>query len=161
MKRITPGIAWLLLAAVLGCEQPSATQEGPAPQSLPATRMTIGSKQYTLEIADEEEEQRIGLMHRDSMPADHGMIFVFPREEPRSFWMRNTRIPLDIIYLDRNGTVVSMHRMEPFDLRGTPSDRPAKYAIELNAGEVAANGVRRGDVLNIPLDARYAKGERR
>lgn len=161
MNRLAHRLPLLLLPWMLGCEQPPTTQEGPAPQSLPTTQMTIGSRLYTLEIADEEEEHRIGLMHRDSMPAGHGMIFVFPGEEMRSFWMRNTRIPLDIIYLDRRGGVVSMHRMEPFDLRGTPSDRPAKYAIELNAGEVAANGVKRGDMLNIPLDARYAKGERR
>jgi len=148
----------LLLLAVLGCEQPpAATRPGPKPQSLPTTQMKIGDRIYTLEIADEEQERQTGLMHRDSMPADHGMIFVFPAEQQLSFWMRNTRIPLDILYLDRSGTIVSMHRMEPFDLRSTPSARPAKYAIELNAGQVAVNGVKRGDTLNIPLAARDAK----
>lgn len=148
----------LLFVFQLGCEQPPATtQPEPKPQSLPTTQMKIGDRLYTLEIADEEQERQVGLMHRDSMPADHGMIFVFPGEQPLSFWMRNTRIPLDIIYLDRNGTVISMHRMEPFDLRSTPSARPAKYAIELNAGQIAVNGVKRGDTLNLPLAARDAK----
>jgi uncharacterized membrane protein (UPF0127 family) len=157
-----PSLLVLLIASLLasgGCEAP-ATQAGPQPQSLPTTQVVVGSKTYTLEIADEDEERQMGLMHRDAMPADRGMIFVFPDEAPRGFWMKNTRIPLDILYLDRHGRVVSAHRMEPFDLRSTPSEGPAKYAIELNAGELATTGLRRGDTIHLPLEARYDAAER-
>ena len=89
-------------------------------------------------------------MFRDSMPADHGMIFVFDDVEVRGFWMKNTRIPLDIIYVGPDKVVVSIKQMEPFDLRNTSSDKPAQYAIELNKGQAAAAGLRVGDKLTIP-----------
>ncbi|HMO25414.1 MAG TPA: DUF192 domain-containing protein, partial [Tepidisphaeraceae bacterium] len=78
------------------------------------------------------------------------MIFAFPDERPLSFWMKNTHIPLDILYLTADGAVVSTHRMLPHDLRPVPSAGPAKYAIELNAGEIARTGLRRGDRIDIP-----------
>ena len=74
------------------------------------------------------------------MPADHGMIFVFRDESPRAFWMKNTLIPLDILYLDATGRVVSVKQMKPHDLTRVPSDGPAMYAIELNAGRRRAGG---------------------
>jgi uncharacterized membrane protein (UPF0127 family) len=88
------------------------------------------------------------------MPADHGMIFVFPDTEPRSFWMKDTRIPLDILYLDPDGVVVSIRQMKPYDLSGVHSDKPAKYAIELNKGAAERAGVKVGDKLEIPEAAR-------
>jgi uncharacterized membrane protein (UPF0127 family) len=89
-------------------------------------------------------------MRRDSMPADHGMIFVFGEEEPRGFWMRNTRIPLDIVFIDHTGKVVSVKQMKAFDLNTTPSDGPAQYAIELNLGAASAAGVTPGMNLTLP-----------
>ena len=82
------------------------------------------------------------------------MLFVFPDEDYRSFWMRNTLIPLDIVYLDAGGNVVSIKQMKPMDETGVPSDFPAKYAIEMNQGAAAKAGVKVGDVLNIPANAR-------
>ena len=119
-------------------------------------RMQVGGKVFDLEVADTDARQQYGLMNRRSMPKNHGMIFVFPDERPRGFWMKNTLIPLDILYLDAGGRVVSMHRMEPEArdergrLRSYPSAGPAQYAIELNAGMAEIAGVRRGDVLAIP-----------
>ena len=116
--------------------------------------MDIGKQPFVLELAATDPTRKHGLMHRQSMPADHGMIFVFPDEEPLSFWMKNTLIPLDIVYLDRNGKVVSIRQMKPLDESGVPSDEPAKYAIELNEGAAARAGVKVGDVLKIPPAAR-------
>jgi uncharacterized membrane protein (UPF0127 family) len=112
--------------------------------------MQIGAKPFTLEIADTDELRQKGLMRRDSMPKDQGMIFVFLDEAPRSFWMKNTRIPLDIIYLDARGRIVSIKQMKPFDLTGTPSDGPAQYAIELNEGTASKLGIKPGDTLDLP-----------
>lgn len=114
--------------------------------------MTIGSETFNLEVADSKSEQQRGLMYRDSMPADHGMIFVFPDEEEREFWMESTFIPLDILYLDASGRVVSIKPMKPRDRTAVASDGPAMYAIELNQGTAARVGVRPGDVLEIPQE---------
>ncbi len=121
---------------------------------LTTTPMKIGNETFTLEIAARPEDRYRGLMFRDSMPADHGMIFVFPDTAPRSFWMKDTRIPLDILYLDADGTVVAIKQMKPYDLTGIHSDKPAKYAIELNQGAADRTGVKVGDRLNIPAAAR-------
>ena len=120
---------------------------------LTTTKMTIGNAQFTLEIANTDKSREIGLMHRDSMPADHGMIFVFPTERRLGFWMKNTRIPLDILYTDRNGKVVLIATMKAFDLTSTDSVYPCKYAIELNAGIAKGCGVMVGDVLVVPEEA--------
>jgi uncharacterized membrane protein (UPF0127 family) len=134
-------------------EKPSTTQ----PQSnLRTITMQIGRQTFTLEVADTEPTRETGLMNRDSMPANHGMIFVFEDEEERGFYMKNTRFPLDILFIDGNGKVVSSKSMKPYDLRTTPSDAPAKYAIELNAGAAQSSGVSVGDQLNIPLAAQSA-----
>jgi len=127
--------------------------------SVPSTdygliHMQVGNQPFTLELAATDKTRQHGLMHRQSLPADRGMLFVFPDEAPRSFWMRNTLIPLDIVYLDAAGKVVSISQMKPLDETGVPSLGPAKYAIELNEGAAARSGVKVGDVLTIPANAR-------
>jgi uncharacterized membrane protein (UPF0127 family) len=145
-----------LLIAITGCGNSADS----APSNLPVTHMRLGNKTFTLEIADKDEDRYRGLMYRDSMPADHGMIFVFPDVIERSFWMKNTRIPLDILYLGADGTVISIHQMQPYVLKGTPSGGAAKYAIELNAGAAADAGVHVGDRLDIPPEAQHAADAR-
>lgn len=137
--------ALLSFLALAGCEK--STTQG---SNLPTVQIPIGQKTYTLEIVSKEGDRNTGLMRRDSMPEDHGMIFIFKGTEPRSFWMKNTRIPLDILYLDAAGKVVSVHRMEPYVERGTRSKGPAKYAIELNAGQAEAAKIHEGDAVTLP-----------
>lgn len=147
-----PCCCWMLALAgllLVGCEKVATPT-----RHLATTTMKIGSVSFTLEIANRNEERYRGLMYRNSMPADHGMIFVFPDTAPRSFWMENTRIPLDILYLDDQGVVVSIHQMKPYDLSGVHSGKPAKYAIELNKGAAERAGVKVGDKLDIPEAAR-------
>jgi uncharacterized protein len=123
------------------------------PQSnLPTTRMQIGSQTFTLEIADEPLERETGLMRRDSMPAHHGMIFIFPNEAAeRTFWMKNTRIPLDILFVNRDGRIVTIGQMEPY-IGEARTNQPSKYAIELNLGAAQKAGVKEGDVLQLPTE---------
>lgn len=130
-----------------GCDEQS-------PAGLPIVKMTIGSRKFVIEVARTKPQQETGLMKRDSMPADHGMIFVFPDSQVQPFWMKDTRIPLDIIFMDAQGKVVSIHQMQAYDLHNTSSDFPARYAIELNAGAAADCGVKVGDILDIPPPAR-------
>ena len=153
----------LSAAGLLGCKPAQPARPGTTTQPastagsesrLPTTRMAIGKESFNLEIAYRPEDQETGLMHRKSMSADHGMIFVFPAERNLTFWMKNTLIPLDIIYADRGGRVVSVKNMKPLDETGVPSDGPVMYAIELNAGAAARVGVKAGDQLAIPDDLR-------
>src|SRR5882757_4022758 len=136
-------VALTVLLLLVGCDSPPAS-------ALATVPMQIGGKQFTLEVADRTDSRTFGLMRRDSMPADHGMIFVFDREELRGFWMKNCRIPLDIIFMDSAGKVVSVKQMKPYDLSSTPSDGPAQYAIELNQGVAESAGVKAGMTLKIP-----------
>jgi uncharacterized membrane protein (UPF0127 family) len=116
----------------------------------------LGGKHFGVEIADTREKQALGLMFRDSMPADQGMLFIFPNEAPRSFWMRNTRISLDIMYFDKDLKMVSISADTPpcrvSRCPSYPSDAPAKYVLELNAGTASELGVGAGDLLTIDLD---------
>jgi uncharacterized membrane protein (UPF0127 family) len=137
----------LLLTAVLALVQPGCDNDHTAGK-LPTVTARIGDKTYTLEVADNDADRQMGLMRRDAMAADRGMIFVFNREAPLAFWMKNTRIPLDIIYLRADGTVDSVKRMQPHDLKTVPSDGPAQYAIELNQGQAA--DVKPGMKLKLP-----------
>lgn len=139
-------LALMTALTAIGCEH--------SPSGLPVVSMQIGSRTFELEVAVAHSAQETGLMKRDSMPQDHGMIFVFPAEEPRWFWMKNTRFPLDIIFLNTGGQVVSIRQMEAYDLTQIPSDAPARYAIELNRGAAEAAGVKVGDQLVIPPEAR-------
>lgn len=133
----------LIFAACTAC-----ASEGPA--------VELGGRHFKVEIADTQEKQALGLMFRDSMPADHGMLFVFPNEAPRSFWMKNTRIPLDIMYFDKDLRMVSVSADTPpcrvSRCPSYPSKKPAKYVLELNAGVASELGVGPGDKLTLDLD---------
>jgi len=102
----------------------------------------LGGQRYSIEIADDDAERARGLMFRDEMAADHGMLFIHDSEGPQSYWMKNTRIPLDILYFDDNRRLVSQQRDVPPCSLGDqcppyPSDAPARYVLELNAGQAA------------------------
>jgi uncharacterized membrane protein (UPF0127 family) len=116
----------------------------------------LKGQRFTVEIADSPDEQALGLMFRDELADDHGMLFIFPREARRSFWMKNTRIPLDIMYFDGNLALVSMSQdTPPCRVRlcpNYPSEGPAQYVLELNAGKAAELGVVRGDRLVLHID---------
>jgi len=110
------------------------------------------SHAFKVEIADGEAEREHGLMNRPSMPADHGMLFEFPDEQDRSFWMHNTYIPLDIIYIDHAGKIVSIQaNATPFSETPLPSYGAATGVLELNGGRAAALGIGPGDVVKHPF----------
>ena len=157
-KTATPTAARSFIALLaLACFAGGCGNSGGAAATsagLPTVPMKIGSKTFTLEIANDAAEREKGLMRRDAMPADHGMIFVFPGEERLGFYMKNTRIPLDIIFLNANGVIVSIKQMRPYDVSTTYTDSPAKWAIELNQGQAAAAGLNVGDQLSVPEAAR-------
>lgn len=112
----------------------------------------IGGQRYTVEIADTDEARARGLMFRDHLAEGHGMLFIHEREAPLAYWMKNTRIPLDILYFDSQRRLVSQQRDVPPCSAGAqcppyPSRAPARYVLEVNAGEAARLGLEDGQEL--------------
>jgi len=102
-----------------------------------------------IEIADTEFDEQTGLMYRESMEKHQAMLFVFNDESERYFYMKNTKIPLDIIYLDAKKTIVSFQKnTKPMDESSLPSNASAKYVLEVNAGLVDAWTLAVGDSIN-------------
>lgn len=107
--------------------------------------------EYMVELAQTPAQQETGLMFRDHMAADHGMLFIYPRVAPVAMWMRNTRIPLDMLFIDEAGVVVTIHEgARPYDETPIPSGHPVKAVLELNGGQVAQNGIQVGNKIVHP-----------
>jgi uncharacterized membrane protein (UPF0127 family) len=131
----------IALCSTAGC----ATADG-------GSWVELKGKRFSVEIADDDAERQRGLMFRDEMPADHGMIFIHDEEMPQAYWMKNTKIPLDILYFDHARKLVSaQERVPPCSLGDQcppfASEEPALYVLELNAGLAESLGVKAGDEL--------------
>lgn len=112
---------------------------------------SLGNKKIgiNIEIADTEYEQALGLMYRTSMAETEGMLFIFPAEEIRSFWMMNTLISLDMIFLDANKKIVTIHRNTITQSEQSyRSTKPAKYVLEVVAGFCDKYGIGVGDLMS-------------
>ena len=106
----------------------------------PSPWVEVAGARYSVEVADDDAERALGLMFRDTMPSDRGMLFIHDREEIQAYWMKNTRIALDILYFDEARRLVSQQRDVPPCTLGDgcpayPSSGPARFVLELNAGE--------------------------
>jgi len=111
-----------------------------------------GPHRYSVEIADDESSREHGLMDRRKMAADHGMLFEFPERAPVTFWMKDTYLPLDMLFIDADGTVkrIVLHA-PPMSEDLIPSGAPVTGVLELNAGQVDAIGVEVGDKVKFPF----------
>ena len=111
----------------------------------------VGEHRFTVDVADTDRTRSRGLMFVEHMDDGHGMIFLFPNQEPRSFWMKNTKIPLDILYFDRNRRLVAWSLNTPpcttRNCPSYPSRVPAQYVLEINGGLSKKLGIRLGDEL--------------
>lgn len=112
--------------------------------------LTIKGKKLNVEVARTEAEKARGLMFRENLGNDEGMLFVYEEEERLSFWMKNTRIALSIAFIDKNGKIVDIQNLEPFSLKTHVSALPAQYALEMNKGWFQQNGIVAGDFVKIP-----------
>lgn len=98
-----------------------------------------------IEIADDDYSRERGLMYRTWLPEQAGMFFIFDREEYRSFWMKNTRLSLDILFIDAAGTINTIHAYTiPYAEASLPSKAPARFVLEVNAGFCDNHGIREG-----------------
>ena len=111
----------------------------------------VRGERFSVEVADDDQERARGLMFRDVLEADHGMLFIHDRQEPLAYWMKNTRIALDILYFDGQARFVSGHYNVPpcnsAQCPSYPSEKPARYVLELNAGQAERLGLKDGDLL--------------
>ena len=126
-----------LATLLTGCEADTTATTQPA--DAPTIDVVLAGRQFKLEVADEEKEREVGLMHRKSMPVDHGMLFAFPDLKPRTFWMKNTLLPLDIAFLRRE---------RPGAERGADGTQRSHQCAQPRPGEVrdrAEPGRRRAD----------------
>ncbi|WP_257388800.1 DUF192 domain-containing protein [Tahibacter caeni] len=113
--------------------------------------VVLKGKTFYVELAENDEQHMRGLMFREQMAPDRGMLFIFRDEYMQAFWMKNTLIPLDMLYFDKNFHVVSVQNNVPpckaDPCPSYPSSGPAKYVLELNGGTADKLGVKPGDTL--------------
>ncbi|MFN3157067.1 DUF192 domain-containing protein [Marivita cryptomonadis] len=110
-----------------------------------------GSARVSVDIADTPELRSRGLMFVENMPAMQGMLFVYEREQPVSFWMKNTLIPLDMIFADASGVVQRVHENAiPGDLTGIPGGSEIQFVLEINAGMADRLGIDAGTEMRHP-----------
>lgn len=137
-----------------GCDEiPRGSKERNNLASMRTVQIKVGGKTvYTAYVANTSETERLGLMNvtEAELPTDRGMIFIFPYDRLLSFWMRNTIIPLDIAYIRSDGTIVKTYTMEPLKEFGYSSIEPARFALELRAGQLAHWSIKEGDHVEIP-----------
>ena len=122
-------------------------QQAPQP-TLRTTKLTAGIHVITAEIASTPQSRMIGLMMRERLAPNHGMVFVFEDKSQHCFWMRNTLIPLSIAFIDDDGTVVSIADMSPKSEASTCPQRPVRYALEMDQGWFAKRGVTAGTKIS-------------
>ena len=127
----------------------------PAPQKLPTIAVQAPKATLTLQVANTEDERERGLMSVTKLPLHAGMLFVFDEDQPVEFWMKDTLLPLDMIFVGTDGTVRSVAASVPVVPLDTPDQKiprrqgTAKYVLELAAGEAAKDGIRNGIKLHI------------
>lgn len=150
--------AVLLAATMAGaCHAETPPPAAAAPVKIAVTPVTEvltidtvrGPATFKVEIADDEAEREQGLMYRTTLAPDAGMLFEWDRAAPRAFWMHNTFIPLDIIYVGANGRIISIAAMaQPFDETPIPSRGDAKAVLEIAGGRAAELGIDLGDLVH-------------
>ena len=132
-----------LTARSIACSSPAAPQ---------VVIYTAGGSEIVVpvEIADDNAERSRGLMYRTDLAANAGMLFLFDAEQPRAFWMKNTPLPLDILYIAGDGRIVAIaEHTKPFSTDPIPSRTPALNVLEVNAGFAKRNGIAVGDRVSL------------
>ena len=142
---------WTVFAGIVLVGLLSAPCRADGPETLQIVTAS-GTHDFHVEIAKDDVSRAQGLMNRPFMPADRGMLFEFEREEPVSFWMKNTYIPLDMIFISRKGVVTNIvEKAEPLSERVIPSGPPCLAVLELNGGVAASIGLKVGDTVRHPF----------
>ncbi len=132
---------WFCWPLLMGFAAPAATQ------TLPLMELTAGFHRIEAEVAHTPETRARGLMHRREMAPQRGMLFVFTYAGLHCMWMKNTFLPLAVAFLDEAGRIINIEEMQPQTETNHCAARPARFALEMNAGWFAERGVRAGDII--------------
>ncbi len=147
LSRVWAVVCGMLLLATFAVAPPVAAQPQP---TLPLSDLVIqtakGPQRFRVELADNDMSRSRGMMFRTSMAPEAGMLFDFKQEQLASFWMRNTLLPLDMLFIKADGTILNIHqRAIPRDETGINSAGPVRAVLEVNGGTTARLGIRAGD----------------
>jgi uncharacterized membrane protein (UPF0127 family) len=124
-------------------------------QPLPVAQLTAGMHAIRAEVVADMASRMTGLMHRPSMPANSGMLFIFDEATVHCMWMKNTLIPLSVAFLDEAGAIINIADMTPHSEQSHCAARPARYALEMNRGWFASRGIKPGQRIGgIPAGTR-------
>lgn len=123
-------------------------------------RIAVGSNTVSVELAMTNAERERGLMYRNRMSEGDGMLFLYPEAGERYFWMKNTILPLTLAYVRSDGTISSLHDLEPLNEQSVPSKEPVPYILEMNRGWFERHKVVPGDKIAIPDEIRQLPSER-
>ncbi len=145
----SPRLVLSLVIAVAAFVTPAWSQDGD--ESIAVIHSGDESHSFTIEIADDDAERARGLMFREELAPDAGMLFDFFDERPVAFWMQNTLIPLDMIFIKSDGTIARVHpEAVPMDRTSIPSGEPVRFVLEIAGGRAAELGIDAGDRLEHP-----------
>lgn len=140
--------------AVVMLPQMAVSNEENPQENLPVTEMRIGNKKYTLEVASTSKQAEVGLMYRTILPENSGMLFRFAETRPVAFWMKNTRIPLDMLFIQSGKVVRITHQAQPCQQDPCPtyaSGLPVDMVIELPGGTAHKNHIQTGSQIQSTL----------
>jgi uncharacterized membrane protein (UPF0127 family) len=143
---------WVCAATLLQALPPAGLAQAAV------TTLTVRFFQITAEVADTPALRTRGLMGRQSLPPNHGMLFVFEQPQQQCFWMRNTPLPLTIAFMDDEGRISSMADMQPFSEATHCSQVPVRYALEMEQGWFAKRGIQPGEIIRGIAPAAGAAG---
>ncbi|WP_290808437.1 DUF192 domain-containing protein [Ferrovibrio sp.] len=147
LSRVWAVLCGMVLLAGIVVSQPVTAQPQPTlPQSDLVIQTAKGPQRFRVELADNDQSRARGMMFRTSMAPDTGMLFDFKQEQMASFWMRNTLLPLDMLFIRADGTILNIHqRAIPRDETGINSAGPVRAVLEVNGGTASRLGIKPGD----------------
>lgn len=139
-KTFAPVVAAALLSLV-------ACGAGAQNARFPTVQLSAGMHLIQAEVAATDPQRQQGLMFREKMANNHGMVFVFDQSNPQCMWMKNTPLPLSVAFLDADGKIINIEDMQPKTLESHCSTKPAKYALEMNLGWFKQKNVKPGSAI--------------
>ncbi len=147
-------ILLVLFPTLSGCSEHS-----PISSNKKTYEIKINDKISHAEVAFTQKGRTIGLMFRDKLDNDHGMLFIYPQEQNLSFWMKNTKIPLSIAFINTQGIITQIDSMAPYSLMSHASKEKVKYALEMEVGWFRKNGIKVGSKVGLSPEIGSLKTE--
>ena len=142
---------WINTAAALGLAFSAISAQAACRPERVEIKGDFGTARFTVEIADDPQERAVGLMNRPAMPRMAGMLFIYERPQPASFWMENTLIPLDMLFIDSRGQVVHIHENAiPLDRTAIDGGEGIRFVLEINGGMASMLGIEEGAQMRHP-----------